>query len=202
MARMTSDQRDAATVITVGILAGAGVLFWGVSRAIHTFGSPLGIAWSIPIDEMPMNVTVGSSTGSVDVIVHDGTVHSDKVNPLSVTMIALSLVVSVLTALVVIACVLYLARSALRASMFTEGAVRAWNLIGWALIAGGVLMLFGDLLGGNGVLAAVGLQDAEVSGSGGFLRYAPMWAIGIACGLMSIAFRRGLRLQKDMEGLV
>jgi len=198
----TQERRDAATVLTVGVLACIATLYWCAVRAGQTFGSPLGIAWNIAIDETPVNVTVGSLTGSVNAIVGEGTVYSDHVNAVSVTMLVVSLVASTLTSLVVIACVMYLAHCALRGTLFTRATMRIWDVIAIALIAGAALMLFGDTLGGNGVLAAVGLQDADVSASVGFWGFAPMWATGVACGLMSIAFRRGLRLQRDTEGLV
>ncbi|UJP10120.1 hypothetical protein L2X99_17515 [Microbacterium sp. KUDC0406] len=202
MATTTRERRDAATVVGVGILAALFTLYWGAMRAWQTFGSPDGVAWNIAVDETPANVTVGSETGSVDVIVREGVVYSDQVNVVSVVMIAVSVVASVLTALVVIACVVYLARCALRGDLFRKGTIQVWNVIAGALIGGGALMLFGDTLGGNGVLAAVGLGDADASPSVGFQGYAPMFAVAIVCGLMSIAFRRGVQLQKETEGLV
>ncbi|MGN7977560.1 hypothetical protein ACTJJ4_08305 [Microbacterium sp. 22195] len=202
MGETKSEKQDAVTVVGVGVLAALFTLYWGVMRAWRTFGSPDGIAWNITVDETPVNVTVGSDTGSVDVIMREGIVYSDQVNAVSVTMIAVSIAASVLTALVVIACIVYLAHCALRGHLFRTGTIQVWNVIAGALIGGGALMLFGDTLGGNGVLAAVGLGDAEVSPSVGFQGYAPMFAVAIACGLVSIAFRRGVRLQKETEGLV
>lgn len=201
-ATAVKERRDVATVMGVGVLAFAVTVYAGIQRALQTFGSPRGIAWNLAVDETPARVEVGSGTGAVDVVVRDGLVYSSDVAPVSVAMIVVSLVASVLTAFVVIACVLYLARCALRGDVFSSGTVRVWDVVGWALVGGGALMLFGDTLGGNGVLAAVGLQDADVEPSVGFWGFAPMWAIAVACGLMGIAFRRGLRMQKDTEGLV
>jgi hypothetical protein len=202
MTTTTRERSDSAMVLTIGILAAIATVWWGADRAYSTFGAPLGIAWNIKIDEMPVDATVGSSTGDVSAIVGEGTVFAEHVNAVSVTMIIMSLVVSALTALVVIACIMFLARSASRGAVFTRRTARAWDVIGASLIIGGVLMLVGDTLGGNGVLAAVGLQDADVAPSVGFWGFAPMWAVGCACGLIGIAYRRGLALQRETEGLV
>jgi len=202
MTTTTRERSDSATVLAIGVIAAVATVWWGADRAYSTFGAPLGIAWHIQIDEMPVNATVGSATGDVSAIVGEGTVFAEHVNAVSIVMIIVSLVASILTALVVIGCVMFLARSAMRGTLFTRRTARAWDVIGGALVAGGVLMLVGDTLGGNGVLAALGLQDADVAPSVGFWGYAPMWAVGCACGLIGIAYRRGLALQRDTEGLV
>ena len=89
----------------------------------------------------------------------------------------------------------------LRGGFFVTATARAFDVIGWTLLIGGVGVMSFDTLARNGVLAAVGIEGEPIHPTE-FAAFAPVWAIAVAVGLLGHAFRRGIRLQDDSRGLV
>jgi len=116
--------------------------------------------------------------------------------------LAASIIVWGVACLVVIAAVMYVARGFLRGRLFVPATARAFDIIGWSIVSGALIVLILENVGRNGVLRALGVTDAQPLHFLDFWAWAPVWAVGVAVGLVAVAFRRGVRLQRDTEGLV
>ena len=70
------------------------------------------------------------------------------------------------------------------------------------MLGGALAVYFLDTLGRNGVLAAAGIADYYPPSHALTEQFAPIWIGAVVLSLIAIAFRRGIRLQRDTEGLV
>lgn len=196
-----NEYADAATVLLYGVAAAVIVGISIVSRALSTFRED-GIAWTIPVDERPIDAGVDSGAITVNGIVQEVLVIAPDVNSVSVACIIAALALSATAALLVIGGTMSIARNFLRGHFFVRGNVVALDVIGWTVSVAPLLILTFEHMGRNGVLAALGLADAESIHPVQFWAILPVLAIGVAIGLVSRAFRRGIALQKETEGLV
>lgn len=196
-----SDAADAITVLLLGIGAAVTVVLTVTARFLDVFRDA-GVAWRIDIDDEPFSASVGSGTGYVDGIVQTALVIAPEVDGGTAAALAGSVVAWGITCLAVIAAVMYVARSFLRGRFFVPATARAFDVIGWALVGGGFVVLVLENIGRNGILTALGVDEVEPLHFLDFWQWAPVWAVGVTVGLIAVAFRRGVRLQRDTEGLV
>ncbi|MGR6743154.1 hypothetical protein ACU6RU_14070 [Microbacterium sp. F1-18] len=196
-----SDAADAITVLLLGIGAAITVVLSVVARFLDVFRDA-GVAWRIDIDDEPFSASVGSGTGYVDGVVQNALVIAPEVDGGTAAALAGSIVVWGITCLAVILAVMYVARSFLRGRFFVPATARAFDVIGWALVGGGFVVLILENIGRNGVLSALGVGEGEPLHFLDFWGWAPVWAVGVTVGLIAVAFRRGVRLQRDTDGLV
>lgn len=203
-----SETADAITVILYAAAALVTVAFATILRVAGTFRDS-GIAWSIPIDEQPISATTDSGTISVEGIAQDAMVFATDVNTVSVAAIIAAIGLWALAGLLVIGSVTLVAWNFLRGRFFVRGNARAFDVIGWTLVAAPLLIVMLETMGRNGVTAALGIGDGEPVHPIEFWSVAPIFATGVTVGLIAVAFRRGIRLQheklaleKETEGLV
>lgn len=196
-----SETADAVTVILFGVVAAVIVGILTVFRAMSTFRDD-GIAWMIPIDQQPVSATVGSGASNIEGIATDVMVFAPDVSGVAVSAIVASIALTTLAALLVIACVMFVAWSFLRGRFFAAGTARAFDVIGWALAVSPFVIVMLENIGRNGVVAALDIAGSEPVHPVEFWAVMPIFAIGVAVGLVAVAFRRGIRLQRETEGLV
>jgi len=207
----TSTRSEKADAITVILYAAVALVTVGIATALRV-GSTFrdsGIAWSIPIDEQPISATTDSGAISLEGIAQDAMVFATGVNAVSVTAIVAAIALWALAAVVVIAAVTLVAWNFLRGRFFVRGNARAFDAIGWTLVATPILIVMLETMGRNGVTTALGIGDGEPVHPIEFWTIAPIFATGVTVGLIAVAFRRGIRLQqekvaleKETEGLV
>ncbi|MCE0509984.1 hypothetical protein V8Z69_06495 [Microbacterium aurugineum] len=203
-----SETADAITVILYAAAALITVVIATVLRIGSTFRDS-GIAWSIPIDEQPISATTDSGALSIEGIAQDAMVFATDVNVVSVTAIIAAIALWTLAAVLIIASVTLVAWNFLRGRFFVRGNARAFDVIGWTLVAAPILIVMLETMGRNGVTTALGIGDGEPVHPIEFWTIAPIFATGVTVGLIAVAFRRGIRLQqekaalqKETEGLV
>ncbi|TFB16039.1 hypothetical protein E3V93_05115 [Microbacterium sp. 3H14] len=203
-----SETADAITVIVYAAAALITVVIATVLRIGSTFRDS-GIAWSIPIDEQPISATTDSGALSIEGIAQDAMVFATDVNVVSVTAIIAAIALWTLAAVLIIAPVTLVAWNFLRGRFFVRGNARAFDVIGWTLVAAPILIVMLETMGRNGVTTALGIGDGEPVHPIEFWTIAPIFATGVTVGLIAVAFRRGIRLQqekaalqKETEGLV
>lgn len=203
-----SETADAITVILYAAAALITVVIATVLRIGSTFRDS-GIAWSIPIDEQPISATTDSGALSIEGIAQDAMVFATDVNVVSVTAIIVAIALWTLAAVLIIASVTLVAWNFLRGRFFVRGNARAFDVIGWTLVAAPILIVMLETMGRNGVTTALGIGDGEPVHPIEFWTIAPIFATGVTVGLIAVAFRRGIRLQqekaalqKETEGLV
>nr|WP_314840765.1 hypothetical protein [uncultured Microbacterium sp.] len=211
MAASTSTRPERTDAVTVIFYAIASIVIVGVAtwlRVVQTFRAD-GIAWVVPIDEMPIEGTADSGGTAIRGIAQEVLIVAPDVNAVSIAAIVAAIAVWALSALLIIGCVLTLAANFLRARFFVAANVRALVATGWTLVAAPVVILLLETMGRNGVLSAVGIGAGEPTHPAEFWAILPVFGIGIAVGLIAVAFRRGIRtqqenatLKKDTEGLV
>jgi hypothetical protein len=202
---------ETADAITVILFSAAALVIVGISTALR-IGSTFrdaGIAWSIPIDEQPISATTDSGAVTVDGIAQQAMVFATGVDPVSIAAIIGAIALWALAALVVIGSVALVAFNLLRGRIFVPGNARAFDAIGWTLVAAPMVIVILEKMGRNGVTAALGIGIVEPVHPIEFWTIAPIFAAGVAVGLIAVAFRRGIRLrqekeelEKDTEGLV
>ena len=196
-----SERADAVTVLIVGVLAALTVAWMVVLRALQTFRAD-GIAWILPIDQQPIDATLGSESASLQGYATQALVIAPHVDAVSTAAIVLAHLVWAAAAFLVVGGALWIAWSFLRGRFFAQGTVRALAVISWTLAITPAVQLLLDAIGRNGVLEALHAEDAFTDQVTVAWDSLPVVAAGIALGLVTIAFRRGIRLQKETEGLV
>lgn len=211
MATRISPRSETADAVTVILYAVASVVIIGIAtwlRVLTTFRED-GIAWTIPIDAMPVEATGDSGALSVSGIAEEVVVYASGVNAVSIAAIVASIALWALSALLIIGSVILLAGNFLRGRFFVDANVRALVATGWTLVIAPIAIVLFDTMGRNGVLSAIGVGPGEPAHPLEFWSILPIFAIGMAVGLIAVAFRRGIRtqrenesLQKETEGLV
>lgn len=196
-----SERADATAVLIVGTLVLAAAVAVVVLRATQTF-RPDGIAWVLPIDQQPIDATVGSGSSAVHGYATQALVIVPGLSPVGTGAIVLSHVVWAAAAVLVIGSSLFIAWSFLRGRFFAPGTVRALAMISWALAIGAGAVHLLDGFGRNSIVAALNPDRGPVYDTPDTWSWLPVFAVGVALGLITTAFRRGMRLQKETEGLV
>lgn len=198
-----ASRSEAADIWTVLLFAAAAALVVVLTTVIRLFDMFRvdGFAWTVQVDQRPIEASIDSGASGVEGYVDELLVVSTGVNQLSMIAGAASAIVWALAALTVIVAVGFLAWSFLRGRFFVPATARVFDVVGWTILAGALLVMILDKFALNGVLAAVG-AEGEPSHPIEFWSFAPAWAIGIVVGLLARAFRRGIRLQEDARGLV
>lgn len=196
-----SERADAFTVILYG-LGAAIVVGIGTWMRVASIFRDDGIAWVIPIDEQPIEATADSGEIAVDGIAQEALIFATGVDAGAVTAIIGAIVLWALTAVVVIGAVMLVASNFLRGRVFVSANVWAFTILGWMLSVAPLVIVALDNIARNGVLAAAGFGEGETVHPIEFWSAVPVVAGGIAVGLIAVAFRRGIRLQKETEGLV
>lgn len=195
-----SEAADYVTVILFAAASAIGVAGATVLRLFEMF-RPDGFAWTLRLDEMPLAAASDAGLPTAGIYVDQVVVVSPDVNVVSMTSGAASAIIVGIAALVGISAVAFVALSFLRGRFFVRSTARAFDVIGWAVLIGGLAAMSLDTMARNGVLAAIGDESAPIHPVE-FWSFAPVWAIAIAIGLLSRAFRRGIRLEHDTAGLV
>lgn len=196
-----SERADAFTVLLYGVGAAVVVGIGTWLRVLGIFRDD-GIAWPVPVDEQPIQATGDSGSVSIDGIVHEVLVLATDVDGVTVAAIIGGVALWALTALAVIVSVMLVASNFMRGRFFVRSNVWAFTVIGWTLSIAPLLIVGLDNMARNGVLAATGFADAQAAHPIEFWSVLPVVSGGIAMGLIAMAFRRGIRLQKETEGLV
>ncbi|MCK2030636.1 DUF2975 domain-containing protein [Microbacterium galbinum] len=206
-----SPRSETADAVTVIFYAVAAVVIVGIAtwlRVLTTFREE-GIAWSVPIDAMPVDATGDSGAISISGIAEEVVVFAPNVNAVSIAAIIASIALWAAAALLIIGSVILLAGNFLRGRFFVDANVRALVATGWTLVIAPIAIVLFDTMGRNGVLSAIGVGPGEPAHPLEFWSILPIFAIGMAVGLIAVAFRRGIRtqrenesLQKETEGLV
>ncbi|WP_460796551.1 hypothetical protein [Microbacterium sp. GXF0217] len=196
-----SERADAFTVLLYGVGAAVVVGIGTWLRTADVFRDE-GIAWTIPIDEQPIQATAESGALAVDGIAQDALIIASGVGGGAVAAIIGGIVLWSVTALVVIGAVMLVALNFLRGRVFVRGNALAFTIMGWMLTIAPLVIVGLDGIARNGVLVAAGFGAGEPTHPIEFWAAIPVVAGGIAVGLIAVAFRRGIRLQKETEGLV
>ena len=196
-----SERTDAFTVLLYGLGAAIVVGIGTWLRADAVFGDD-GVAWTIPIDEQLIAATIDSGEVAVEGFAREATILASDVSAGAVAAIVGGIALWALTALVVIGAVMLVASNFLRGRVFVRGNALAFTIMGWMLSIAPLVIVGLDNVARNGVLAAAGFGEGETVHPVEFWAAIPVVAGGIAVGLIAVAFRRGIRLQKETEGLV
>jgi hypothetical protein len=196
-----SHTADAVTVLLIGAAAAVVVVLSTVLRFVGTFRDA-GVATTIDVDDAPVLAGVGSGATEVPGIVEEVLVIVPDLDIGSRIALAASIGLWALAALVVIGAILLLALNFLRGRVFAASSARAFDVIGWTVVLAAIGILGAENMAANGVLSALGAESGGPLHPREFWAFAPAWAIGTAVGLLGIAFRRGIRLERDVRGLV
>lgn len=188
------------------------VILWGTAAAVLTVISaiidlngtftPDGLALAVRVDPAAVSAAIESTTVAVAGTATEVTVVSADVNAVSTACAAASILLTALARLIIIGAVMHLAWSFLRGRFFSPAVTRDLYAISIAVIAWGLGGILLDRMAHNGMLTALGVEETEP------LHPLEFWGItgyvfaSVAVGLLALAFRRGLQLQKDTEGLV
>jgi hypothetical protein len=188
------------TLLVAGILAVIALVLT-VLRFVDTF-TTAGVAVGVPFAAAPAQLRAVDSRPATTVQVTEALLVAESVNPISQVALAVSIAVGGLAWLGVIGCFAALALRFLRGRFFDAGNIRLLDGAVWTMFGGALAVYALETLGRNGVLAATGLGDYSVPSWAVTAPFVPIWIAAMVLGLIAIAFRRGIRLQRDTEGLV
>lgn len=196
-----SHAADAVTVLLIGAAAAVVVLLTAVLRFVGTFRDA-GVAATIDVDDAPVEASIGSGAAGISGIVEDVLVIVPDLDLGSRVALAASIGLWSAAALIVVGAIMLLASNFLRGRVFAASSARAFDVIGWSVVLAAIGILCADNIARDGVLRALGADGGEPIHPREFWAFAPAWAIGTGVGLLGIAFRRGVRLERDVRGLV
>ncbi|MEV5070605.1 hypothetical protein MRBLMI12_002217 [Microbacterium sp. LMI12-1-1.1] len=197
----TKERNDIISTLVVAGVVAAIVVVAAVFRWLETF-SREGVSVPVPFAGVPADFAPGDGLPVTTVRVTEGDVIAVGVNALSTVSIGASIIVGTVAWLVVIALFGTLALRFLRGRFFDPTNPRLLDTAGWTMFAGALAVYFLDTLGRNGVLAAAGLSEFQPSSWAITASFIPIWIAATVLGLISLAFRRGIRMQRDTDGLV
>ena len=192
-----ADRNDLVTAIIVGTLAIGFLVYDGIRRISALFAAPGLITVEAPIETQTITADLG---GGAPATVDSATLVVDGVNMVSVVCLVLAIVVGVVGLIVVAALGVVLCRRLAQGAAFDAVNLRLTFGISIALLVAGLGEVWFQNMGLNGVFAALG--DEFNGQTGLFLQAVPLYVTALAVGVLVIVFRRGIRLQKDTEGLV
>lgn len=196
-----SETADLVTVIILGAVAVLVSISATITRLWSAFRD-VGFAWTVTIDELPVDATVDSGAHSVNGIAGELLLIVPDIDGTTAFAGGASIILWGLTALIVIVTTMFLAWSFLRGRFFVASTARAFDIIGWMLVIGGLAVICFENMARGGVLTASVGASGEPLHPLDFWAFAPVLAIGTAMGILGMAFRRGIRLQRETEGLV
>ncbi len=179
----------------IATLASAAVVLATVGRIVTTFTTN-GLALDIAVDESAARVpTSGSATAHAT----RALVTIPSPDPGLVTLTVATIALSTVAALAIAGCAIAFTRELGRGRTFGAGSIRLLQAMAVIIWVGFVGCSQIDWAIGQMARAAARLANPGVSST------VPYW-IGLAAvlllGIVTIAFRRGARLQRDTEGLV
>lgn len=200
---------DATAVLTLSVVAAVAVISLAISEFARRF-VPGGIVWTLPIQAQEITAegltdygadgaipakAVSGVANRIDVIV-------SGVNPISTGSLALAITVAAIAALIVIASTARVTWSVLRGAFFTRTTSRSLTTALWSG-AGGAFAAFALWhFAANGVTAVLGVRAADTGSPTWWGWYWLVLFAFTAFGLVDIALRRAVRLQRETEGLV
>ncbi|WP_102191386.1 hypothetical protein [Microbacterium aurantiacum] len=192
-----ADQNDLITGIIVGALAIGFLVYSGISRISDLFAAPGAITVKAPVGTQEITADVGSgATATID----SATLVVDGVSTISVVCLVVAIIVEVLGLIAVAALGVMLCRRLARGIVFDAVNLRLTFGASISLLAAGLGQMWFQNMGLNGVFAALG--DEFEGQTSLLMRALPFFVAAIAVGVLVIVFRRGIRLQRETEGLV
>ncbi|WP_349426030.1 hypothetical protein [Microbacterium sp. LWS13-1.2] len=197
----TKERNDILSTLVVAGVVAAIVVLTSVLRWFETFTLD-GVSVPVPFAGVPADFAPADGVPETTVRVTEGDVIAEGVNALSTVSIGASIIVGAIAWLVVIALFGTLALRFLRGRFFDPANPRLLDAAGWTMFGGALAVSLLDTLGRNGVLAAAGLGDFQPNSWATTASFIPIWIAATVLGLISLAFRRGIRLQRDTDGLV
>ncbi|WP_109209603.1 MULTISPECIES: hypothetical protein [Microbacterium] len=189
-----------ATLVTAGVV-GAIALIASVTRWLETFTLD-GVSVAVPFAGVSADFAPADGLPVTTVQVTEGEVVAEGVNALSTFSLGASIILGAAVWIAVIALFGALGLRFLRGRFFDPSNPRLLDAAAWTMLGGALAVYFLETLGRNGVLAAAGLADFLPSSWALTASFIPVWIAAMVIGLISVAFRRGIRLQRDTEGLV
>jgi len=202
MAETVAKERNdvIATLVAAAIVA-AIVVVASVLRWLETFRAD-GISVPVPLAGVPAELAPADGLPVTTMRVTEADLVAQGVNALSALSVGASIILGAAVWLAVITLFGVLALRFLRGRFFDRSNPRLLDAAAWTMLVGALALYFLDTLGRNGVLAAAGLGDFTPDAWAVSATFVPVWIGAMVLGLISIAFRRGIRMQRETELLV
>lgn len=191
------DAGDLTAAVVAGAVAVALLVYDAVRRIIALFADPAGITVEAPITPQAITADIG---GGASATVDTATLVVADVNTVSVVSLVLSIALGSACLIAAAVLAVLVCRRLLRGIVFDRVNANFTTAISMLLLAGGLADVWFENMGLNGVFAALGDEfDAQWEL---FLQMVPLFVAAMAVGVLVIVFQRGIRLQRDTEGLV
>lgn len=193
-----ADQNDLIGAMAVGALA-IGALVWDAAqRLLELFSTASAVTVTTRIPAQAITAAIGdgaAATSDMATLVVEG------VNTVSVVSLVLAIVLRAACLVAVAVVAVIVCHRLLRGIVFNQTNARLTFAVSMLLLAAGLVGLWFESLGLNGVFAALGGDFGDDRWL--LLRDGiPLFVAAIAVGVLVIVFRRGARLEKETEGLV
>ncbi|MCR2764946.1 hypothetical protein NQ152_15670 [Microbacterium sp. zg.B48] len=195
------ERADLMAPLIAAVALAVVVVVTTVIRWLETF-TPAGLVAGVPFPGVPVDFSPAEGEPVTSVHVTAGDIVARGVNSVSTVSLGLSIVVGALAWLAVIAVFATLAVRFLHGRFFDRGNPRLLDAAAWTMLGGALAVYMLETFGRNGVLAAAGLSGYVPPSWAVAAPFIPIWIAAMALGLISLAFRRGIRMQRDSEGLV
>lgn len=191
------DRGDLTAAIITGALVIAALIYDAIRRIGILFQTPGSLTVDAPVPPQPITADIGEG---VSATVNVATLVVADVNAVSVASLVLAVVASSACLVVATTLAVLMCRRLLQGIVFDRVNARFTTAISMLLLAAGLLGHWFENMGLNGVFAALGGEFNEQWAL--FLQMVPFFIAAMAVGVLGIIFQRGIRLQRDTEGLV
>ncbi|MDX2377806.1 hypothetical protein M4I32_13450 [Microbacterium sp. LRZ72] len=200
--RRTLSTGDRVALIAM-MAAGAALAVWAVVAAI---GRIVEVLSEEPVDvlaefvDTPAAAPIGVNGAEVDVALDSAVLSVPDLPAVSVGAIVIQQVLMAVAVLIVVACLLLLARGVLRDSVFTRMNTALVTTAGITALVGAAAYPFFGNMAANGAFAAV--SDSTFDSVVMTIDLGTLLALAFVAALASTVFTVGERLQRETEGLV
>lgn len=194
------DRTDLWTTIVFAAIAAVVTIAVTVIRLLDLFAVD-GIAANGRLDGLDAELPIGPGGASVTGRIHEISFTATEIPALSAGAYAAAIVITGLSYLVVITCILRFCLNLMLGQAFTRQNTRLITATAITILAGTALTAFCNTMGANGAFSSLGDGAVEPYTDVTTEYWVAMFAC-VALGAVAVAFRAGERLQRETEGLV
>lgn len=194
------DRSDIWTTIVTAAVAALATVAITVIRLLDLFGED-GITATARVGSVPADLPIGPGGAPVAAQLHEISFAATDIPGISAGSYAAAVIITGLTYLIVIGCILLFCLNLARGKAFTKQNTRLITITSITIVAGTALTAICNTMGANGAFASLGDGAIEPDNTVTAGYWLAVFA-SVALGAVAVAFRAGERLQRETEGLV
>jgi hypothetical protein len=190
----------ALDLLLYSVAIAVGIVIWAITRIVAVF-DPAGAPFTLPVIGDPVDVQLEGESSPDSRVLTEATVLVPDLDVTGQLFLVVSVVITLVGTLVVIAALIRVALAFRVGDFFARKVTRGLTLIGSTVFATALLVMLSDAMARRSAMEALGLAYEPLHMLD-LVAFAPAWIAAIVFGVLAGAFAHGERLQRDVRGLV